>query len=73
LFKSGNKETLSNYRPISIFSNFSKFFEKIIIKTRLLSYLERNAFLSKSQFGFRPGKSMIGALFQAIEFIFKKN
>lgn len=73
-FKLAIVETLSNYRPISIMlSNFSKMFEKII-KTRLLSYSESKSFLSKNQFGFRPGKNTIGVLYlyQTTEFNYKK-
>jgi len=70
-FKLAIVETLSNYRPISMLSNFSKSFEKII-KTRPLSYSESKSFLSKNQFGFRPGKNTIGILYQTTEFIYKK-
>jgi len=62
---------MSNYRPISMICNFSKIFEKKI-KSRLIFYLESNALLSKTQFGFRPGKSTIGALYLTTEFIYKK-
>ncbi|XP_060867472.1 uncharacterized protein LOC132942833 [Metopolophium dirhodum] len=50
-FKGGDHKILSNYRPISMLTNFSKIFEKII-KSRLISYLENNNLLSKNQFGF---------------------
>lgn len=69
LFKSGDRKTISNYRPISMLTNFSKIFEKII-KTRLLSYLEKNNLLSKSQYGFRPGLSTENALYNATQFMY---
>jgi len=61
LFKGGDHKTISNYRPISMLTNFSKIFEKII-KSRLISYLENNNLLSKNQYGFRPGLSTENAL-----------
>lgn len=64
-YKTENKENISNYRPISMLSNFSKIFEKII-KTRLITFLEKN------QFGFRPGKSTTGALYTTIKFLYKE-
>lgn len=42
LFKSGDKSPMNNYRLISMLSNLSKIFEKII-KTRLIEYLEKNS------------------------------
>lgn len=47
LYKSGNKENLTNYRPISLLSSFSKVLEKII-KSRLILYLEKNNLISKN-------------------------
>lgn len=61
LFKKGNKEDKSNYRPISLLSSISKVFEKLI-KTRMLAYLNRINFFSPMQFGFRTGRSTEDAL-----------
>jgi hypothetical protein len=52
IHKGGDKTSINNYRPISLLNIFSKIFERAI-KTRLLSYLEENDILPKSQFGFR--------------------
>jgi len=38
LYKTGNKENVTNYRPISMLCNFSTIFEKII-KVRLIYFL----------------------------------
>jgi len=69
LFKGGDRKTISNYRPISTLTNFSKIFEKII-KTRLISYLEKNNLLSKKQYGFRPGLSTENTLYNATQFLY---
>jgi Notch-like protein len=46
LFKNGDKSTMNNYRPISMLSNFSKIFSKII-KMRLIEFLEKKNLISK--------------------------
>jgi len=51
LFKKGNK-IMSNYRPISILTSFSKLFEKVM-QTRLLKHLTDHNILSKEQYCFR--------------------
>lgn len=56
VYKSGPKDTPSNYRPISLLSCLSKVLEKLI-NQRLISYLETNNLLSNRQYGFRRGKS----------------
>lgn len=52
LHKKGSQKNIDNYRPISLLSNVSKIFEKVIHQ-RLYYYLEFNGLLSKSQYGFR--------------------
>ena len=52
LFKKSNKNYVSNYRPISILTSFSKLFEKVM-QTRLMKYLTDHNSLSKEQYGFR--------------------
>jgi len=69
LFKNGDKSIMSNYRPISMLSNFSKIFEKII-KARLIEFLEKNNLLSKNQYGFRPGLSTENALYKVTQFLY---
>jgi len=56
LFKKGSTTELSNYRPISLLTSFSKIIEKIIYK-RLYNYLLKHNILAKEQFGFREGLS----------------
>ena len=52
IFKSGDKQKVSNYRPISILPFISKIMEKIIYN-RLLAHLDAHNILCSNQFGFR--------------------
>lgn len=61
IFKSGTRDRVTNYRPISILSSLSKILERIMNK-RLTNYLESNSLLSSQQFGFRAGKSTDAAV-----------
>lgn len=51
IFKEGDKQIPTNYRPISLISNFAKILEKIIFN-RLFSFIKKNKILSDNQFGF---------------------
>ncbi len=53
LFKYGDPDVVSNYRPISILPIVSKILEKSVAK-QLSNYLENNNLLTISQHGFRP-------------------
>ena len=69
IFKTGEKNVASNYRPISILGNLSKVLEKIIHK-RLMNYLEKFSLLADNQYGFRKKKNSIQAatsLYKTIE------
>ena len=48
----GDKLKVSNYRPISILSFFSKILEKFVY-VRLLSFVNQSNILTDSQYGFR--------------------
>ena len=61
IFKGGDSNINSNYRPISLLPILSKALEKIVAK-QLSDYLEGNALLSNSQHGFRPKLSTKTAL-----------
>ena len=56
LFKSGDCLDMSNYRPISLLSTFSKILEKLVYN-RLYSFLDSNNLISQQQFGFRSKHS----------------
>lgn len=56
LFKKGDVTQVTNYRPISILSSFSKIFERAI-HNQLTDYLMENKLLHPYQYGFRKNHS----------------
>ena len=61
IFKKGDRSKATNYRPISLLSQFDKILEKTIYH-RLLNFLEKYQLLNKVQFGFRQNSSTIQAI-----------
>ena len=53
----------TNFRPISVISNFAKVFEKSL-RDRLSNWLLSNSILSKNQFGFCNGLSTSDAIYK---------
>jgi hypothetical protein len=66
IHKSGNKLSVSNYRPISTLSNLSKVFEKLMSR-RMNVFLKSCNILSKHQFGFRAGTSTSDAILEFLD------
>ena len=66
VFKSGDRFKFSNYRPISLLSQFSKIPEKIFNK-RLTSFIEAQHILSDGQYGFRSNHSTSLVLTEFVE------
>ena len=64
IYKSGARDCIENYRPISIISAISKIVEKIV-HIQLSAYLENNSLLNEHQFGFHKRRStkLASALF----------
>ena len=63
IFKNDDPALCNNYRPISLLSNISKIFEKII-HARLSVFLSTNNILCEKQFGFRNQHSTNHALIE---------
>ena len=70
IFKSGDPSLLTNYRPISVLSFFSKVFERIVYDY-LFDFICTNNILYDYQFGFRPGHSTQQAIITLIDKITK--
>ena len=66
LYKSGEKSSFNNYRPVSLLSQFSKVLEKLF-DSRLQAFIDKNKLLSSSQYGFRSNLSTSYALLELIE------
>ena len=66
IFKIGDKTELTNYRPISVLSFFSKVFEKIGY-THLLYFIEQNKIIYKHQYGFRQKHSTQHAIITLVD------
>jgi hypothetical protein len=62
IYKKGARTEISNYRPISVLSSFSKIFEEVIFN-RLLTYVSQNNNLDADQYGFRKQCSTETATF----------
>ena len=56
VYKSGEHDIFSNYRPISILPCFSKILEKLMYK-RIIAFFNKNDILNKHQYGFRKKQS----------------
>ena len=56
IFKKGERESCSNYRPISILNPFAKLFEKCLLG-QLNNYFVSSDLISPNQYGFRKNCS----------------
>ena len=65
VFKKGDIEDPSNYRPISLLPAVSKVIEKLV-KIRLLKFLNGINFFYKNQFGYRPKTGLDCAVFSIV-------
>jgi len=65
IFKNGDRNNVSNYKPISLLPAFSKVFEKVLY-VRMHQHLINNDILVEDQFGFRPNSSTTAATFSLI-------
>ena len=68
LLKGGLKESLENYRPITLLSSLSKIFERKIFN-RMYNFANKQKILYEKQFGFQKKKSCVDALIEFTKFI----
>ena len=60
-YKKGNKQTLKDYRPVSLLPICRKMFERLIFN-EMFSFFLANNLLAPNQSGFKPGDSCINQL-----------
>ena len=60
IHKKGDKQTISNYRPVSCLPAASKLLESVVCK-QVSEYMEGNELLPNNQHGFRPRRSTMTA------------
>ena len=61
IYKADGPSHFANYRPISLLSNFSNFFEKVLYN-RMIKFAEQYNILYRCQFGFHKNYSTSHAL-----------
>ena len=66
IFKSGDPSLITNYRPISVLSFFSKVFEKVMYN-HIISFMNKNDVLYDQQFGFRQKYSTQQAIIMLVD------
>lgn len=71
VYKSGDRDNVSNYRPIALLPCLSKIIEKLI-NIRLLNFLESQNLLSCNQYGFREKRSTSDAIERLVSHISDK-
>jgi hypothetical protein len=67
-FKSGSKDKMDSYRPISLLSSFSKIFEKLILH-RLIEHFNDHHIIANEQLCFRQNYCTDIAIFQLLNHI----
>ena len=66
IFKAGDSSALTNYRPISVLTFFTKVFEKIVYN-KLFNFISDNNILYDHQYGFRKGRSTQQAIITLVD------
>ena len=70
IFKSGSKQDVKNYRPISVTSCVSRILERLV-RRFIISFLTVNRVLNTTQHGFQSRKSTDTALLSFYDFVTK--
>ena len=66
IFKKGDPKLVTNYRPISLLTSFSKILEKLIY-TRTVKFLNHSKIFSNFQFGFREKHTTTHAVLHFVD------
>ena len=68
VYKSGDRSSVKNYRPISLLCNTSKILESLVY-SRIINFVLNN--ITNCQFGFLPGRSTTQQLLLCLHTIYK--
>ena len=71
IYKKGDQDGESNYRPITVLTQFNQIFERLLYK-RYLSFFERFNIITKKQFGFLKKHCTEHAILDLKEFLMSK-
>ena len=66
IFKSGERDGMNNYRPMSVLSIFARIMEKIV-HDQLIDYFKEKQILKKNQHAFRKLRSTITSLVKSTD------
>ena len=70
IHKKGDKQTLKNYRPVSLLPTCGKALERLMFNEMFKFFIE-NEFVSSNQSGFKPGDSCVNQLVSITHEIYK--
>lgn len=70
IYKTGSRDSVTNYRPISVLTILSKILEKLI-NIRLTKFLSKCEILASNQFGFQSGKATEDAVLELTDTLIK--
>ena len=70
LHKNGSTTSLTNYRPITTLSVFSKIFEKLV-HLRMTSFINRYGIIKPNQFGFQQNNNTSDTILEFLENVFE--
>ena len=68
--KKGNKQSLKNFRPISLLPICNKIFERLVYN-EMFTFFTENNLISPNQLDFRPGDSCVNQLLVVTHEIYK--
>ena len=71
IYKTGDRNEVSNYRPISLTSIFHKIMEKVILE-QLWDFVNKYNIINENQYGFRKGHSTTQAIISFVNNIYSK-
>ena len=70
IHKKGDKQTLKNYRPVSLLPICGKILERLMFNEMFKFFIE-NELISSNQSGFKPGDSCVNQLVSITHEIYK--